>query len=326
MQLPEKKNDNKDLSALCSKICISVRPTAVTRLGKKDAAKLARPMKVTFSSPFDARTFMAWVGECKKTDDDNVKGIRCRPCRSPEDQARHVALSVQVHKLNETARATENETSYSLRSNGEVWKFTKNANGKWKRATSLQICLPHPWSVCNKAAIINDYIINIDILALTETWFTCTDQDDSTLTELLPRGFSIKQVARKQRGTHSALNQHTQQRTYKTFKIFESIVHQSIDIRLSLVYRAPGNGSRPQQFMDEFRLQQHVTDPTHKSGHTLDLMLSRNEEELISSVEVLDHGFPDHYAVLASLTVKKPPLLEETITYRNIKSIFLDAL
>ncbi|ELT89991.1 hypothetical protein CAPTEDRAFT_198214 [Capitella teleta] len=42
MQLPENKNDNKDLGALCSKICISVRPTAVTRLGerKEDAAKL----------------------------------------------------------------------------------------------------------------------------------------------------------------------------------------------------------------------------------------------------------------------------------------------
>ncbi|ELT96319.1 hypothetical protein CAPTEDRAFT_189893 [Capitella teleta] len=144
MQLPE-KNDNDDLSTLCSKICISVRPTAVTRLGKKEAAKLPRPMKVTFNSPFDARTFLARVSECKKTDDDDVKGIRCRPCRSPEDQARHVALSAQVHKLNETARATENETSYSLRSNGEVWKFTKDANGKWKRATEW-IFTPSPQS------------------------------------------------------------------------------------------------------------------------------------------------------------------------------------
>jgi hypothetical protein len=74
---------------------------------------------------------MARVGECKKTDDDDVNGIRCRPCRSPEDQARHATLSAQVHKLNKKARATENETS----SNGEVWKFTKDVNGKWKRAT-----------------------------------------------------------------------------------------------------------------------------------------------------------------------------------------------
>jgi hypothetical protein len=68
--------------------------------------------------------------------------------------------------------------------------------------TSLQICLLNPWSVCNKAAITNDFIIdqNIDIFALTETWLTGTDQDDPTLAEVLSRGFSIKQVARKQRG------------------------------------------------------------------------------------------------------------------------------
>ena len=78
--------------------------------------------------------------------------------------------------------------------------------------------------------------------------------------------------------------------------------------------------------ISSFGLKQHVKGPTHKSGHTLDLMISRNDDELLSSIEALDHGFPDHYAVLTSLLVKKPPLPRKTITYRNIKSISVDTL
>ncbi|XP_051275853.1 uncharacterized protein LOC127374500 [Dicentrarchus labrax] len=55
-------------------------------------------------------------------------------------------------------------------------------------------------------------------------------------------------------------------------------------------------------FTDEFyhiwpiyNLEQHVREPTHRAGHTLDLVLTRNVE--ISDLVVRDDGISDHYTV-----------------------------
>ena len=37
-----------------------------------------------------------------------------------------------------------------------------------------------------------------------------------------------------------------------------------------------------------FNLAQHITVPTHKDGHTLDLIITRNDEDLISVIDVHD--------------------------------------
>lgn len=140
VQFPEKKKDTEELDALCSKINIPTRPSAIMRMGNKETAKRPRPMKLTFSSPFDARAFMARVSECKKNGDEEVKDLRCRPCRSPDEQKRYVVLSARVHKLNQDALTKSEETaSYSLRNNGEIWKFAKDENNKWKRVTDWKL-------------------------------------------------------------------------------------------------------------------------------------------------------------------------------------------
>ena len=46
--------------------------------------------------------------------------------------------------------------------------------------------------------------------------------------------------------------------------------------------------------IDSFRLTQHVADSTHRSGHTLDLMLSKSQDSFVLSTCSVDHGFPDH--------------------------------
>ena len=38
-----------------------------------------------------------------------------------------------------------------------------------------------------------------------------------------------------------------------------------------------------------FNLAQHITVPTHKDGHTLDLIITRNDEDLISDIDVHNH-------------------------------------
>lgn len=73
--------------------------------------------------------------------------------------------------------------------------------------------------------------------------------------------------------------------------------------------------------LDRFGLKQHVHQSTHRSGHTLDLVLSRSSESLVTNVHACDHGFPDHYPVFSRLSLQKPPNLKETVTFRKFKTV-----
>jgi hypothetical protein len=139
-KLPEKKQDTQDIDKLCADLNLSSRPTAITRLGKKEGQHHLRLTKVTFATPFDARKFLAKVDEVQRsdaeTDDDDstAKSIRCRPCRNFEEQKRHKCSRRHVKKLNGDSRAAGVEDeSFSLRQNGDIWKFKKMSNGKWTR-------------------------------------------------------------------------------------------------------------------------------------------------------------------------------------------------
>ena len=48
-------------------------------------------------------------------------------------------------------------------------------------------------------------------------------------------------------------------------------------------------------------LQQHSDVPTHKSGHTLDLIITRRAECLLSTDPMADYLFSDHFPVISDL-------------------------
>jgi hypothetical protein len=125
-KMPENKQDQRDIENLCTKMQFSARPTSIIRLGK-DSSKPPRPMKVTFPTPFDARAFLAKADAVKKEGDDELKKLHCRPCHTSEEQTRFLKLKTNVTKLNEESVATE---SYSLRNNGEVWKYAQDEAGR----------------------------------------------------------------------------------------------------------------------------------------------------------------------------------------------------
>jgi hypothetical protein len=140
INLPENKADLADVNVLCQKTDVSVKPSSFTRIGKRQTqspsqSNRPRPLKMSFPTPFDARTFMAKLEAYKKDarENDPFLKVRCRPCRSPEEQARHAVYSKEARKLNEAAKANGIETeSYSLRKNGDIWKFAKTSD-HWKR-------------------------------------------------------------------------------------------------------------------------------------------------------------------------------------------------
>ena len=53
-------------------------------------------------------------------------------------------------------------------------------------------------------------------------------------------------------------------------------------------------------------LKQHVSVPTHISGHTLDLLITLEHDQVISTAPVADRYLYDHAAVLCSLKSAKP--------------------
>ena len=48
----------------------------------------------------------------------------------------------------------------------------------------------------------------------------------------------------------------------------------------------------------------HVADSTHRSGHTLDIVLSRSHDSLVLQTRSIDHGFPDHFPVFTYLSLR----------------------
>ena len=68
-------------------------------------------------------------------------------------------------------------------------------------------------------------------------------------------------------------------------------------------------------------LLQHVTTPTHESGHTLDLIITRQCDALVKDPPVSDNHISDHWSVTCLLNLDKPIITRKTKTFRKIKNI-----
>ena len=75
------------------------------------------------------------------------------------------------------------------------------------------------------------------------------------------------------------------------------------------------------RILDSFDLMQHVTEPTHCNGHSLDLVITRaNVNGMVSNCRVR-HRISDHFAVHCNLHFAKPPLDRKEISFRKTRSI-----
>ena len=76
--------------------------------------------------------------------------------------------------------------------------------------------------------------------------------------------------------------------------------------------------------LDSFNLCQHVMESTHCASHTLDLIISRNSENILNSLNVDDVPISDQRLMICSLDLKKPPFEKKRIQYRQLKSVNYD--
>ena len=75
-----------------------------------------------------------------------------------------------------------------------------------------------------------------------------------------------------------------------------------------------------------FNLIQHVHEPTHKKSHTLDLVISREDEHLVNTLSVTPTGYSDHYVIKFTIPGKKSNPIQKTIKVRNLKDINIPKL
>ena len=68
--------------------------------------------------------------------------------------------------------------------------------------------------------------------------------------------------------------------------------------------------------------KQHVTGPTHIKGHTLDLVITHVDDNMIYSIDTHYPGLSDHFAPVCTLTLAKPTAaLHKWVMVRKLKQV-----
>ena len=79
--------------------------------------------------------------------------------------------------------------------------------------------------------------------------------------------------------------------------------------------------SRFLDLLDAHNLIQHVSGPTHKDNHTLDLMITRACDDIIESWSTLNPHLSDHSAIQSKLSLVRPCPPKVKKQYRKIRGV-----
>jgi hypothetical protein len=85
--------------------------------------------------------------------------------------------------------------------------------------------------------------------------------------------------------------------------------------------------------LDACGMCQYVREPTHVAGHTLDVVISRETDNIVSNIEVVDPGLSDssgnilrdHLAVTFDVKASKAAPVRKSVSYRKLRSIDIDS-
>ena len=77
------------------------------------------------------------------------------------------------------------------------------------------------------------------------------------------------------------------------------------------------------EILSTYNLTQFVQDPTHESGYTLDLVITRALPNFVRNVTV-GEKISDHFAVKCQLALKKPGIEKKEVTFRKVNQIDFD--
>ncbi|XP_068675499.1 uncharacterized protein [Montipora foliosa] len=79
--------------------------------------------------------------------------------------------------------------------------------------------------------------------------------------------------------------------------------------------------NRFNEILESCNLKQLVTGAAHSNGHTLDLVISKRDDHLITGIKIIDSVISDHCAVHCNLRVLKPHFMKKKVYYRKLCSL-----
>ena len=85
------------------------------------------------------------------------------------------------------------------------------------------------------------------------------------------------------------------------------------------------NTKRARALLDSYSLDQVVPFPTHCQGHTLDWIVTRPSDYLVSSLVASDHLVSDHSAVNFLVNIARPARKRKMVTRRRLRAIDTNA-
>ena len=73
--------------------------------------------------------------------------------------------------------------------------------------------------------------------------------------------------------------------------------------------------------LETFSLSQHVSGPTHLSGHTLDLIITRSSDDVVLASPKATFPISDHFIIQCPIGFPWPALSCKELTFRKLKNI-----
>jgi len=173
-----------------------------------------------------------------------------------EEDKQRIPVRITAHRHN--SRGTTpivQEKYFSM----PAW-FSSTADSKCK---SLDLRLLNARSVRNKTLPISDFTtdLNIDIIALAETWLN--SDDEASITEICPEGFKFIHAPRnnnkREEGVGLLFKNNLQMRklceSFSSFECMDILLLNLINVRIFVIYRRPPsqvNGLTVSLFFAEF--------------------------------------------------------------------------
>ncbi|KAK6178318.1 hypothetical protein SNE40_013117 [Patella caerulea] len=98
------------------------------------------------------------------------------------------------------------------------------------------------------------------------------------------------------------------------------------DFNIQLNNLSKHDSKKVLSLLDHIGYNQHVDQATHKSGNTLDWVITPCDSSLVLDIQVEDRQISDHFLITVNLNLCKPRNPQRSIICRNIKVINWDIL
>ena len=96
------------------------------------------------------------------------------------------------------------------------------------------------------------------------------------------------------------------------------------DINLHFDSNSDPNVKSLKSLLPTLHLVQHISVPTHRTGHTLNWLIA-SEDISIQDIEVVDKLLSDHFVMSFSFNLRKPARATSNVSSRDIRRINLNA-